>query len=77
MNYTDILIHIRKIVRALNLESKRIQKEYGISIPQMLCLIFLAGCKDSRSTHKAVADYLNLNKSTVTGIIGRLEKKDW
>jgi DNA-binding MarR family transcriptional regulator len=75
MNYTDILIHIRKIVRALNLESKRIQKEYGISIPQMLCLIFLAGCKDSRSTHKAVADYLNLNKSTVTGIIGRLEKK--
>jgi DNA-binding MarR family transcriptional regulator len=75
MNYTDILIHIRKIVRALNLESKRIQKEYGISIPQMLCLNFLAGCNDSRSTHKAVADYLNLNKSTVTGIIGRLEKK--
>ncbi len=75
MNYTDILIHIRKIVRALNLESKRIQKEYGVSIPQMLCISYLAGNKDYTATHKAVADFLNLNKSTVTGIIDRLEKK--
>jgi DNA-binding MarR family transcriptional regulator len=75
MNYTAILIHIRKIVRALNLESKRIQKEYGVSIPQMLCISYLAGSNDYTATHKAVADFLNLNKSTVTGIIDRLEKK--
>jgi len=75
MNYTEILIHIRKIVRALNLESKRIQKEFGISIPQLLCLQFLSGKDEFRATHKEVADYLNLNSSTVTGIINRLEKK--
>lgn len=76
MNYTEILIHIRKIVRSLNLESKRIQKEFGISIPQLLCLEYLAQCKDYKATHKEVAKYLNLNSSTVTGIISRLEKKN-
>jgi len=76
MNYSEILIHIRKIVRALNLESKRIQKEFGISIPQLLCLEYLSQCADFRATHKEVAKYLNLNSSTVTGIVSRLEKKN-
>lgn len=75
MNYTDILIDIRKIVRALNLESKRIFKEYGVSIPQLLCIGFLYESDEHKSTHKALASFLKLNKSTVTGIIGRLEKK--
>ncbi len=75
MNYTEILIHIRKIVRALNLESKRIQKEFGVSIPQLLCLGFLAESNDYKATHKQVATFLNLNSSTVTGIISRLERK--
>lgn len=76
MKYTEILIHIRKIVRSLNLESKRIQKEFGISIPQLLCLEYLSQCNDFKATHKEVANYLNLNSSTVTGIISRLEKKN-
>jgi len=75
MEYTDILINIRKIVRALNLESKRILKEFGVSIPQLLCLGYLSGQDGYKATHKDVAAYLNLNSSTVTGIITRLEKK--
>lgn len=75
MNYTEILIHIRKIVRALNLESKRIQKEFGVSIPQLLCLNYLAESEDYKATHKEVAGFLNLNSSTVSGIVSRLEKK--
>lgn len=75
MDYTDILINIRKIVRSLNLESKRIQKEHGISIPQLLCLNYLSGKKDNLSTVTGIAGYLNLNLSTATGIINRLEKK--
>ncbi|MCF8364878.1 MAG: MarR family transcriptional regulator [Bacteroidales bacterium] len=77
MNYREIIIHIRKIVRALNLESKRIQKEFGISIPQLLCMQYLAECNDFRATHKDVAEFLKLNSSTVTGIISRLEKKNF
>ena len=75
MDYTEILIKIRRIVRSMNLESKKIQKEYGVSIPQVLCLNYLNGCDDFQSTHKEIRNYLNLNSSTVTGIIDRLEKK--
>jgi DNA-binding MarR family transcriptional regulator len=72
---TEILIKIRKIVRSINLESKKIQKEYGISIPQMLCLDFLKHSDNFQSTQKQLRDFLNLNSSTVTGIINRLEKR--
>lgn len=75
MDYTDILIKIRRIIRSINLESKKIQKEHGVSIPQVLCLNYLNECEDFQSTHKEIRNYLNLNSSTVTGIIDRLEKK--
>ena len=75
MDYTDILIEVRKIVRALDLESKRIQKEFGISIPQLLCLNFLNQSNGNQNTHREITRFLHLNSSTVTGIINRLEKK--
>ncbi|NCC74250.1 MAG: MarR family transcriptional regulator [Sphingobacteriia bacterium] len=75
MNYNEVIIDIRKIIRALNLESKRIQKIYGVSIPQILCLIFINECIEKKATHKSIADFLKLNKSTVTGIVDRLVTK--
>lgn len=72
---TEILIKIRKIVRSVNLESKKIQKEYGISIPQILALEYLNNSDNYQATQRQLRDYLNLNSSTVTGIINRLEKK--
>ena len=75
MDYADILVNIRRIVRAVNLESKRIEKEYGISIPQLLTLGFLRRQPDSKASHKEIKAFLKLNASTVTGIIARLEKK--
>lgn len=74
-NFTEILINLRKIVRSVNLESKRIQKEFGVSIPQLLCLHYLATKPNYQSTMTGIAGYLNLNLSTVTGIVSRLEKK--
>ena len=71
----EILIKIRKIVRSINLESKKIQKEYGVSIPQILCLDYLNRSENYQSTQKHLRDYLNLNSSTVSGIINRLERK--
>jgi len=74
-NFTEILIDLRKIVRSVNLESKRIQKEFGVSIPQLLCLHYLASQPGFQSTMTGIASYLKLNLSTVTGIVSRLEKK--
>ena len=77
MENTEILIKIRQIVRSINLESKKIQKEYGVSIPQILCLNFLLNSDNYQSTHKDITKYLNLNSSTASGIIYRLEKKGY
>lgn len=75
MDYTDILINLRKIIRSVNLEDKRIEKEYGISIPQLLCLSYLNQKVNFQASHKEIKDFIQLNASTVTGIIARLEKK--
>ena len=41
----------------------------------MLCLDFLKRSQNFQSTQKELRDFLNLNSSTVTGIINRLEKR--
>ncbi|WP_296312811.1 MarR family winged helix-turn-helix transcriptional regulator [Winogradskyella sp. UBA3174] len=75
MKYTEILIKLRKIIRSINLESKKIEKELGISIPQLLVLQYLSDQNDYRAFAKDIKEYINLNASTVSGIISRLEGK--
>lgn len=77
METTEILIKIRKIVRSIDIESKKIQKEYGVSIPQVLCLNFLRNSENYQATQGEIRLFLNLNASTVSGIIDRLEKKGY
>jgi DNA-binding MarR family transcriptional regulator len=77
MDTTEILIKIRKIVRSVDIESKKIQKEYGVSIPQVLCLNFLRDSKNYQSSQGEIRKFLNLNSSTVSGIINRLERKGY
>tara|TARA_R100001369_G_scaffold3540_8_gene10967 strand:+ start:19799 stop:20281 length:483 start_codon:yes stop_codon:yes gene_type:complete len=75
VKYTEILIKLRKIIRSINLESKKIEKELGISIPQLLVLQYLSDQNDYRAFAKDIKEYINLNASTVSGIISRLEGK--
>lgn len=75
LDYTDILVGLRRIIRTINLESKQIQKEYGISIPQLLCLNFLKNRPEFKATSTELKNYMNLNASTISGIVGRLETK--
>ncbi len=75
MKYIEILVKLRKIIRSINLESKKIEKELGISIPQLLVLQYLSDQEDYRAFAKDIKKYINLNASTVSGIISRLETK--
>lgn len=75
MVYTDILISLRKVLRSINLENKKIEKNYGVSTPQILILNYLKEKSEYQSTATELKKYLNLNASTVTGIISRLESK--
>ncbi len=77
MDATEILIKIRKIVRSIDIESKKIQKEYGVTIPQVLCLNFLNNSPSYQTTQSEIKKFLNLNSSTVSGIIDRLEKRGY
>ena len=77
METTEILIKIRKIVRSIDIESKKIQKEHGVSIPQVLCLTYLHDSPNYQATQADLRRFLNLNPSTVSGIIDRLEKKGY
>lgn len=77
MKSTEIVMSIRKIVRIIHLESKRIDKEFGVSIPQLLCLGFLQSQDNKRATPKNIKLFLQLNASTVTGILHRLEMKGY
>lgn len=75
MQYIEILVKLRKIIRSINLESKKIEKKFGISIPQLMCLQFLSEQEDYKTTASEIKDYLMLNASTVTGILKRLENR--
>lgn len=77
METNEILIKIRKIVRSIDIESKKIQKEHGVSIPQVLCLTYLREAPNYQTTQADLRRFLNLNPSTVSGIIDRLEKKGY
>ena len=73
--YSEIMISVRKIVRAINLESKRVEKNFGISIPQLLTLKYLKEKPDYKTTMRSLREFLSLNASTVSGIVSRLEAK--
>ncbi|MEZ4938687.1 MAG: MarR family transcriptional regulator [Crocinitomicaceae bacterium] len=75
MDYTEIVISIRRLIRAIDLDSKRSQKETGLSIPQLLSLSFIAKQSDYQTTQLELRKHLNLNSSTVTGIVSRLVNK--
>lgn len=75
MKYLEILIKLRKIIRSINLESKKIEKQFGISIPQLLVLQYLSDQEDYAATAKAIKEHIMLNASTVSGIVQRLEDK--
>jgi len=46
-----------------------------VSIPQLLCLQFLVEQDDFRTNASKLKGFLNLNASTISGILQRLEKK--
>jgi len=74
MKHNEILSDLRRIIRAVNLEGKRVEKEYGVSIPQYLCLNFLHEANGFSASMSELKAALQLNPSTMTGIVQRMER---
>lgn len=72
MKSLPILIRVRQIVRHLNLASKAIEKEFGLTLTQLICLYHIGKCPNQQTTQRELMQTLSLNSSTVTGILKRL-----
>lgn len=70
----DILAALRRIIRAVDLQSRQLVRSHGLTGPQALLLkeVILAG----EVTVGQLADRVSLSQATVTDILLRLEKRD-
>jgi DNA-binding MarR family transcriptional regulator len=69
----QILRSLRRIIRAVDLYSRKLMAEHGLSGPQLLCLKQLA--KQGELLSGALAKGMSLSPATVTGILDRLESR--
>lgn len=73
----NLLISLRKIIRAVDLYSKQLEQKYGLTGPQLLILktIFQSGGDAANTTN--IANQTSLSLATVTSIIDRLVDKGY
>lgn len=71
-NHYDVLIALRQITRAIDVHSKKMVREIGLTSPQLLVLKEI----EQNPTIKAstIAKEVHLSQATVTTIIDRLQK---
>jgi DNA-binding MarR family transcriptional regulator len=71
--HDQVLVSLRQIIRAIDLHSKHIERESGLTGPQLL-IIKLIGTYDE-VTSGVIAREASLSQATVTSILDRLERK--
>ncbi|MGS2720795.1 MarR family winged helix-turn-helix transcriptional regulator [Paraglaciecola aestuariivivens] len=73
--YEELLVSLRKVIRAIDLYSKKLSKESGLTSPQLIVLQEISvhdGCMV-----KDIASSINLSSATVTSILDRLEARSY
>ena len=68
-----ILSAIRRIIRAVSIHSRKLDSEFHVTTPQMICLYELL--RNDGITLSQLTKAVSLNISTVNGIVDRLEAK--
>jgi DNA-binding MarR family transcriptional regulator len=71
--HQQLLIALRKVIRAIGLHSKQLNKTSGLTTPQLLIMLEID--KTSGINSSQVAKNVNLSAATVTNILDRLENK--
>jgi len=70
-----VLITLRQIIRAIDIQSKYLYKCYGLSGPQLIILRELSGVPEISIGH--LAKEISLSQATVTDILDRLQNKEF
>lgn len=74
MNKTDeVLVSIRRVIRATDLHSKQLAKISGLTAPQILLMREIN--TSPQVTIREIAKNINLSQATVTIILDRIEKR--
>lgn len=69
----QVLVSLRRIIRATDLQSKRLVKECGLTLPQMMVLRAIDVLGDV--TVRRISEDVSLSQATVTTILDRLESR--
>ena len=70
-NYDEVLVALRRVIRATDLHSKRLSKSAGLTAPQLLIMRTIRDL--GQVTIGTIADKISLSQATVTTILDRLE----
>ncbi len=70
----EVLVALRRVIRATDLHSKHLAKTTGLTTPQILLLQTIRS--RGQLTIGELANEMNLSQATVTSILDRLEKRD-
>lgn len=70
----EVLIALRRVIRATDLHSKHLAKTTGLTAPQMLLLQTIRG--QGEATIGEIANVMSLSQATVTSILDRLEARE-
>ena len=68
-DYDEILISLRKIMRAADLHSQRLMKESGLTAPQLLVMQAIE--KEGKPSTSTLARHIAVSQATMTRIVDR------
>lgn len=72
--HEEILVALRQIIRAIDIHSRKLSKESGLTGPQLLLMQAIQDMGDI--TMRELAQSTNMSQATATTIIDRLEQKN-
>ncbi|WP_159557333.1 MarR family winged helix-turn-helix transcriptional regulator [Alcanivorax sp. S71-1-4] len=72
--HDEVLIALRRIIRATDMYSRHLSKVAGLTAPQLLVMQSIAN--RGEMTMGDIADEVSLSQATITTILDRLEKRE-
>lgn len=73
-DYEELLIALRRTTRAIDLHSKKLQRETGLTTSQLLVLE--AAVTLDKASPSNIAKEVQLSQATVTSLLDRMERND-
>lgn len=71
----EVLIAIRRIIQSIDLHSKHLAKQFGLTGPQLIIMREIS--QFDEITASDISRAISLSQATVTGVLDRLEKRGY